>query len=145
MGLVARSFVLRRRVTVHLDQPPCEGIGGNPTYLATCSGWQRPSSKGNYGLAQLGLPMMCPLVGHVADGRACKRWGVQERKRGPYSTVLRKKSIKSTDELFLPSYSCRWFLARDLGAMTLFARGFKWGACVRERRVVVVDYRANER
>lgn len=84
--------------------------------------------------------MMCPLVGHVADGRACKRWGVQERKRGPYSAVLRKKSIKSADELFLPSCSCRWSLARDLGAMTLFARGFKWGACERERRVVDVDY-----
>ena len=38
MGLGAGPFVLPRRVTVHLGRHPLEEIGGNPTYLATCSG-----------------------------------------------------------------------------------------------------------
>lgn len=36
VGLERRSFVLPRRVIVHLGRHPLEEIGGDPTYLATC-------------------------------------------------------------------------------------------------------------
>ena len=38
VGPEGHSFVLPRRVTVHLVQHPLNWIGGSRTYLATCSG-----------------------------------------------------------------------------------------------------------